>query len=497
MLKRSIRQRTLALLLGTLLVSLSLISWRSYRDARHEIEELFDAQLAQSARLVQGLVMREMEPQARQALQTALDAAVNARRDQGVPGHDYETKLGFQVYAEDGNSVLQSAGAPNGALQQLAAGSASPFSHLAGGYHEVLLDGYAWRLFLLHDREDALWILVSERGDVRGELVGKIARRSLLPDLVGLPLLALLIWLAVGWGLRPLARMAQLLKSRDPDNLAPLLLAPLPQELEPVAASLNRLLQQVNQLIEREKRFIADAAHELRTPLAVLRIHAQNALQAASEDERERALEQLIAGVDRTTRVVTQLLTLARLEPSAQRLGLTDLDLLPLCRETLAELTPLALARGQELTLDVDELADFHLSGDAASLATLLQNLVGNAPAPPTAARSRSACRPPLPRSRYRWTTAAPGCRRRNVTSCSSASIDRVTARVRASAWPSSRALPSCTAPASSWPTRRSAGCRSPCTCPASLSARPPARSRDRTPQAQRAFAKVRLSLAP
>ncbi|MFW9674691.1 hypothetical protein, partial [Vibrio parahaemolyticus] len=175
---------------------------------------------------------------ARQALQTALDAAVNARRDQGVPGHDYETKLGFQVYAEDGSSVLQSAGAPNGALQQLAAGSASPFSHLAGGYHEVLLDGHAWRLFLLHDREDALWILVSERGDVRGELVGKIARRSLLPDLVGLPLLALLIWLAVGWGLRPLARMAQLLKSRDPDNLAPLLLAPLPQELEPVAASL-------------------------------------------------------------------------------------------------------------------------------------------------------------------------------------------------------------------------------------------------------------------
>jgi two-component system, OmpR family, sensor histidine kinase QseC len=142
---------------------------------------------------------------------------------------------------------------------------------------------------------------------------------------------------------------------------------------------LNRLLQQVNQLLEREKRFIADAAHELRTPLAVLRIHAQNAQQAASEGEREQALEQLIAGVDRTTRVVTQLLTLARLEPSAQHLSLADIDLLPLCRETLAELTPLALARGQELTLEAGEQADSHLSGDAASLATLLQNLVGNA----------------------------------------------------------------------------------------------------------------------
>jgi two-component system sensor histidine kinase QseC len=380
MLRRSIRNRTLVLVLGILLLSLSLISWRSYRDARHEIEELFDAQLAQSARLVQGLVMREMEPSARHALQSALDAAVNARRNQGVPGHDYETKLGFQVYAADGSSVLQSAGAPNGALQELAkADSASPFSDLSGGYHDVQLDGHAWRLFLLHDPEDELWILVSERDDVRGELVGKIARRSLLPDLIGLPLLALLIWLAVGWGLRPLAHMAQLLKNRDPDNLAPLLLAPLPQELEPVAASLNRLLQQVNQLVEREKRFIADAAHELRTPLAVLRIHAQNAQQAGSEADRDEALRQLLAGVDRTTRVVTQLLTLARLEPSAQQLRLAPLDMRRLTRDTLAELTPLAIARDQELTLEIDEHGDYSLTGDAASLATLLQNLVGNA----------------------------------------------------------------------------------------------------------------------
>ncbi|MGE6662892.1 ATP-binding protein [Pseudomonas sp. NPDC077408] len=380
MLRRSIRNRTLVLVLGILLLSLSLISWRSYRDARHEIEELFDAQLAQSARLVQGLVMREMEPSARHALQSALDAAVNARRNQGVPGHDYETKLGFQVYAADGSSVLQSAGAPNGALQELAkADSASPFSDLSGGYHDVQLDGHAWRLFLLHDPEDELWILVSERDDVRGELVGKIARRSLLPDLIGLPLLALLIWLAVGWGLRPLAHMAQLLKNRDPDNLAPLLLAPLPQELEPVAASLNRLLQQVNQLVDREKRFIADAAHELRTPLAVLRIHAQNAQQAGSEADRDEALRQLLAGVDRTTRVVTQLLTLARLEPSAQQLRLAPLDMRRLTRDTLAELTPLAIARDQELTLEIDEHGDCSLTGDAASLATLLQNLVGNA----------------------------------------------------------------------------------------------------------------------
>lgn len=382
MLRRSIRNRTLVLVLGILLLSLSLISWQSYRDARHETEELFDAQLAHSARLVQGLVMREMEPQARQSLQAALDEAVNARRERGTPGHDYETKLGFQVFAADGSVLLQSAGAPQNALQQLlgnGGASAEPFAQLRSGFHDAALDAHRWRLFLLQDRQDDLWVLVSERDDVRGELVGKIALRSLLPDLVGLPLLALLIWLAVGWGLRPLARMAQLLKNRAPDNLSPLLLAPLPLELEPVSASLNRLLHQVDQLLEREKRFIADAAHELRTPLAVLRIHAQNAQQAEDEADRAAALEQLVAGVDRTTRVVAQLLTLARLEPSARQLQLARLDLHMLACETLAELTPLALARGQELTLEADEKADFHLTGDAASLSTLLQNLVGNA----------------------------------------------------------------------------------------------------------------------
>ena len=377
MLKRSIRQRTLALLLGTLLISLSLISWRSYRDARHEIEELFDAQLAQSARLVQGLVGREMDPQARGALQAALNAAVNARRDQGVPGHDYETKLGFQVYAADGSALLQSAGAPDGALQQLLAGlgDAPDFARLPAGYHDVLLDGHAWRLFLLEDSEDGLWILLSERGDVRGELVGKIARRSLLPDLIGLPLLALLIWLAVGWGLRPLARMAQLLKSRDPHNLAPLLLAPLPQELEPVAASLNRLLQQVNQLLEREKRFIADAAHELRTPLAILDLHAQNAQHAETAEEREEALGYLRQGVGRATRLASQLLTLARLEPGAAQVQALDLE--PLVREELAELTPLALKHQVELVLAAQ--AGPPVLGDPDAIAIALQNLVTNA----------------------------------------------------------------------------------------------------------------------
>ena len=423
---RSIRRRVLLLVLGLLSVVLSVIALISYRDAQHEIEELFDAQLAQYARLLAGMVGRDMSAEARGALQAALDAAVALNEEVHAAeaeeaeaqrlGHEYESKLGFLVLDEAGQSLLQWASLPAGAIDQLlsdahrrpegAAGvpdltpspqvtpgasgtrSLMPLSALAGGllgYHRLQVDGRGWRLFVLHDAADAHWIVVGERDDLRGELVTKVALRSLIPDLIGVPLLALMVWLAVGWGLRPLGAVAQRLKDRDPDNLAPLLLAPLPSELEPIVAALNRLLLQVTTLLEREKRFLADAAHELRTPLAVLRIHAQNALQTRDPADREEALRQLDAGVQRATRVVAQLLTLARLEPNAVQSRMQDCDLLALARNEVAELIPLALARGQDLTLEADEgdaagrTHDFHLLADAPSLAIMVQNLVGNA----------------------------------------------------------------------------------------------------------------------
>ncbi|WP_345794213.1 ATP-binding protein [Thauera sp. JM12B12] len=493
---RSIRSRTLALVLGLLALGLSAISLVSYRDARHEIEELFDAELAQQARLLAGMIPAGMAPAARLALQQALDeavvgsAAAGAREAEGagagegdearLQGHEYESKLGFVVLDDQGASLLRSASAPVAALARLlgasssaqsaalpaapavppaaapasdpsAAASSSPGSpvappaaspaepstaaaahapaaprrldaHLAG-YHTVAMDDGDWRLFVLRDARDRQWIVVGERQDVRGELVGRITLRSLLPDLVGLPLLALLVWLAIGWGLRPLARVVQRLKARDPDKLSPLEVDDVPQELEPVVASLDRLLLQLTALLERERRFLAYAAHELRTPLAVLRIHAQNALQAPDPADRDAALRQLEGGIERATRVVAQLLTLARLEPEAGNRQTAPIDLLALARRELAELTPLALERGQELALEVageadegndqgdasevagsdergdvadtpgtTELAgrstpaagrarpsDFRLFADASGLGILLQNLVGNA----------------------------------------------------------------------------------------------------------------------
>lgn len=389
----SLHSRLLWLVLGGLGLTLPMISYKSYLDARHETEELFDAQLAQTTRLLGGLVRSDMDHKSRQSLQKVLDEATLYLHAPEYPltttpqGHPYEGKIGFQIFTGQGQLVLRSASAPKDALIPLLefhnqSLSSNPFAnqHL-WGYHNLMLDGHLWRVFLLHDQTDDLWVLAAERDDVRGELITKIAQRNLLPDLVGLPLLGLLIWLSVNCGLKPLEQMITLLKARDPSNLSPLLLEPLPRELEPMAASLNRLLLQVHHLLEREKRFLADAAHELRTPLAVLRIHQQNALAARTAQEREEALHHLGQGVERATRVLNQLLTLARLEPNASHLSLRPLNMLYFVRTELAELTPLALDRQQELVLDVNESKEqcYTMQADAPSLGIMLQNLVSNA----------------------------------------------------------------------------------------------------------------------
>lgn len=389
---RSIRRRILLLVLGLLSLSLSLISYKSYSDARHEIEELFDAELAQHARLLAGMVDREIRDDLRAALQASLDEAVASGSHGSTPGHAYEKKLAFVVIDDQGRALLRSASAPLAAVDRLLRGEtggagAAPATGIAlqtptqglAGYHDLLIDGEQWRVFLLHEAVDRHWVLVGERSDVRGELVEKVALQNLVPDLVGLPLVALLVWLAVGWGLRPLDRLVELIRSRDPEKLSPLVLEPIPAELEPVVAALNRLLLQITDLLGREKRFIAHAAHELRTPLAVLRIHAQNALQAPDDGDRENALHQLRAGVDRATRLVAQLLTLARLDPGGLSPEHQRMDLAAFARGELAELTPLALERRQELTLDAPDEADCSLEADPPAIGVLLQNLVGNA----------------------------------------------------------------------------------------------------------------------
>jgi two-component system sensor histidine kinase QseC len=172
--------------------------------------------------------------------------------------------------------------------------------------------------------------------------------------------------------------MAATLRARHSGSLQPLHLTPLPSELEPMQAALNRMLAQIQEVLGRERRFIADAAHEMRTPLAVLRVHAQNLLEAGTEDERRESLAFLISGVDRTSRLVNQLLTMARLEPDTQPAALRLIDLTEAVRDSLVQLSPWLLSKNLELVFDVSDRPCI-VATDAAAIDIALNNLITNA----------------------------------------------------------------------------------------------------------------------
>ncbi|OOW00348.1 sensor histidine kinase [Pseudomonas sp. MF4836] len=362
----SVRARILLPVLLLVLLGDVLISWLVLRDSHHEIEEVYDAQLAQSARLLQG-VLRQRDPGEADwdRLYQAFDQAMSRVGEDGV-AHPYETRLTFQVWRSDGQLLVRSAEAP-----ELKAPPATL------GSHDIDDNGNEWCAFLLADDQQGLLIWVGERDDIRQDLIQRIMRHTLWPTLIGVPLLALLIWLSIGWGLKPLRAMAQAIRGRNTATLQPLQLKPLPRDLEPMHTALNQLLAQIDTLLERERRFIADAAHELRTPLAILRIHAQNAQSAGTPQQRREALDFLVSGVDRATRIGSQLLTMARIEPQLNNPTRSTVQLTALVREELAELTPLALEKDVELVLDGDETCQ--VDTDPVALAIALQNLVTNA----------------------------------------------------------------------------------------------------------------------
>lgn len=362
----SVRARILVPALVLVLIGDVLISWLALRDSHHEIEEVYDAQLAQSARLLQGVLRQRAPGEADwDRLYQAFDDAMSRVGD-GEAAHPYETPLTFQVWRSNGELLVRSAEAP--VLE-------SPPTTL--GSHDLMENGRDWCAFLLADPQQGLLIWVGERDDIRQDLIQRIVRHTLWPTLIGVPLLAALIWLTIGWGLKPLRAMTQAIRGRNTETLQPLTLDPLPVDLEPMQTALNGLLSQIDSLLERERRFIADAAHELRTPLAILRIHAQNAQRASTPEQREEALEFLVAGVDRATRIGSQLLTMARIEPRLNNPHMSVVELTALVREELAELAPLALEKSVELVLEGE--LDCEIRTDPVALAIALQNLVTNA----------------------------------------------------------------------------------------------------------------------
>lgn len=214
-----------------------------------------------------------------------------------------------------------------------------------------------------------------ETDETREELTEHLTERMLYPALFGLPVLGLWIWLSIRSALRPLDEVARDIATRDPTRLEILTPQEAPNEIRPLVEAINQLFGRVERTMASEKRFTADAAHELRTPLAALATQAQVAQRARNAEERQHAIEQLITGSRRLSRLVDQLLTLARLDPDEQRAS-GNVDLAALAEQVCADHGGLAMDRGITLELDASHA---NVAGDADLLRILLRNIVDNA----------------------------------------------------------------------------------------------------------------------
>jgi two-component system sensor histidine kinase QseC len=321
-------------------------------DTRHELDELLDAHLAQAASMV--------------VAQQAAD--IDDDMFERAPGlHRYAPRVALQIWHE-GLLAMRTEEAPTSPLM--------PLDRHHEGFADVTADGVQWRVFASVGEAPPTQVFVAERVSAREEIMFAVMRSTLLPLVLALPFFAVAVWWVVRGGLSPLRALSTAVSIRQPEDLHPVALQQVPAEMDPLLHALNRLFERINALIESERRFTGDAAHELRTPIAAIRMQAQVALQSADDAERRHALESTLRGCDRATHMVTQLLTLSRLESSVADLQ-RDADLAVVTRDTMAELAPQAMRRGQEL--DCEAPPHRPVPADPALVGVLVRNLVDNA----------------------------------------------------------------------------------------------------------------------
>ncbi|SEO16560.1 two-component system, OmpR family, sensor histidine kinase QseC [Paracoccus alcaliphilus] len=355
----SIRKRLLIILLaGTGAIWLCAVIWIQH-STRTEVGQVLDRRLQESAQMVASLIRRNGGIAGPDA--TALVGDAPALPDTGR--HDYARQLICQVWGFDGQLKSESAGAPSGQLADQA------------GFTEREVDGEVWRVYTHVDADLGIRVMVGDARSVRDRLVNGVAMGLLAPALLILPLLAALIWLAVRSGLAPMDRLAQALARRPATDLGPLE-ARAPSELRPMIEALNGLFHRVEGLRERERSFTAFAAHELKTPLAGLKTQAQIATLAPDTATREHALAQIAQGVDRTDRMVRQLLDMTATENPIDNTAPTE-DGAKILADVADALGRLAGSRGVTLHLETGG-AEWR-STQAALLAPALRNLLENA----------------------------------------------------------------------------------------------------------------------
>lgn len=373
--KSSIRKFLLINLLLAITITTTLTAIGNYYLDQKDIQDHLDNLMAISALSYQALLGDDIHQRPLFKIQDALDTIpikinhyYRSSFANEEPPENYLNKFNFQVWTNGGKLLLHSSTAPK-----------IPLIPESDGFSDKEISDQNWRVFTSYNDKAGIRTVLAERYDTRNELGHRIAQDDLYIMLLTFPLSGLLIWIIIGRGLDSLERVAEEVANRAPSHLEPVNLEEVPEEIKPVIDELNKLFSRLKDAFEREKRFAADAAHELRTPLAALKAQAQVALNTHDVDEKNKALQKLISSVNRSTHIVQQLLTLSRLVPEAAFVQPDEtVNLASLTREILAMLAPSAVEKNIELELDAQKKMP-NISGNATALGILIRNLVDNA----------------------------------------------------------------------------------------------------------------------
>jgi two-component system OmpR family sensor kinase len=343
----SLRGRLLWFLLAAITIAALAQASIAYRTALHDADQIFDYHMQQMA-----LSLRSNAP-----------IATSEARSSGDPdaGND---DLVVQVWSPDGVQVFRSVSRAH--LPQRA----------VLGFSNVRANGTTYRIFSIQTNNQT--VQVAQDLAVRRAMAGNLALRTLGPIAVMMPILMLVVWWVVSGSLEPVARVRSQVASRQADDLSPVSENGLPDEVRPLVQELNLLFGRVKTAFEAQQHFVADAAHELRTPLAALKLQVQSLERSDGVEARKVAIGRLTAGIERATRLVEQLLVLARQEASAAGgQARREVDLAEVARRAVADLAGLAQAKGVDLGLCQAEPAG--VEGQPEALNILLRNLVDNA----------------------------------------------------------------------------------------------------------------------
>jgi len=369
----SIRKFLLINLLIAITITSTLTAVGNYFLDQKDIQKHLDTFLSEFSYSLRGLLVENAHLHHLSKLQREFDSISSSnkgyfflRENIHLP-YAQDTKYYFQVWQE-GRMVLHSANAPN-----------VPLSTGTPGFSDKMLKHHRFRVFTTHDPSTDLTFIVAEPYLTRSQLISMIAHDEMYIVLLTYPISGFLIWFIIGRGLNSIKRVTDEVTSRNPHRLDQVDTEKTPGEIKPLIVALNKLFKRLEEAFEREQRFAADAAHELKTPLAAIRTQAQVALQAGNEEERRKVLDQVISGVDRSTHVVQQLLALSRLTPEATASEETqEITLSTLVEESVAQLVPYAIEKDIEIELDAPE-PSLLVRANPTTLSILIRNIVDNA----------------------------------------------------------------------------------------------------------------------